>query len=131
MQIKKLGQRNLSIECAKLIASFFVIFIHIPFPGTVGHGINCAARCAVPLFFAVSGYFSYRTPCGKLAKRLGLVGWCCNLPGGEVLAELQGEAARIDFLVGFMHSLKRIRIDTMQIEELAVDEQASQFLITG
>lgn len=71
MQIKKLGQRNLSIECAKLIASFFVIFIHIPFPGTVGHGINCAARCAVPLFFAVSGYFSYQTPCGKLAKRLG------------------------------------------------------------
>jgi len=44
---------------------------------------------------------------------------------------LCGGAARIDSLVGFMHSLKRICIDTMQIEELAVDERASQFLIAG
>lgn len=29
----------------------------------------------------------FRFELAELAKRLGLVGWCCNLPGGEVLAD--------------------------------------------
>lgn len=65
------GQRNLSMECAKLIAAFLVVFAHAPFPGNIGQAISCLARCPVPLFFAISGYFSYQTSSEKLAKRLG------------------------------------------------------------
>lgn len=32
------GQRNQSMECAKMVASFFVVLIHVAFPGTLGAG---------------------------------------------------------------------------------------------
>ena len=46
--------RNLSLECFKLLAACFVVFLHIPFPGTFGQLTVCLSRFAVPLFFAVS-----------------------------------------------------------------------------
>ena len=52
----------------------------------------------------------FRLEVCQLAGRLGLTGWCMNLEDGDVLAEFQGSAERIDFLVSFMESLKRIRI---------------------
>lgn len=61
--------RNQVLEVWKLIASFFVVFLHVPFPGMFGSIISCLARFAVPLFFAISGWFSYQTGCPKLAKR--------------------------------------------------------------
>lgn len=61
--------RNQSLEVFKLMASFFVVFSHVPFPGTFGGILSCVGRFAVPLFFAVSGWFSYQADCGKLAKR--------------------------------------------------------------
>lgn len=39
------------------MASLFVILIHCPFPGLIGQGCIAIARFAVPLFFAISGYF--------------------------------------------------------------------------
>lgn len=57
------------MECAKLIASFFVVVIHVPFPGTFGNVVSCLSRFAVPLFFAISGYFSYGADCRKLSRR--------------------------------------------------------------
>ena len=62
----------------------------------------------------------FRLEVCQLAERLGLTGWCMNLEGGDVLAEVQGTAQRIDFLVAFMESLKRIRIREKQVEELEV-----------
>ena len=62
----------------------------------------------------------FRLEVCELAKRLGLTGWCMNLEDGDVLAELQGTEARIDFLVTFMESLKRIKIQNKQIEEAEV-----------
>ena len=41
-----------------------------------------------------------------------------NLENGDVLAEFQGTEERIDFLVAFMESLKRIKIRNKQVEEL-------------
>ena len=41
-----------------------------------------------------------------------------NLENGDVLAEFQGTGERIDFLVSFMESLKRIKIRSKQVEEL-------------
>ena len=66
----------------------------------------------------------------ELSKRLGLSGWCKNLPPGEVEAELQGEAAKLDFLVAFMHSLKRIRIERMDVAEVPLLEEQG-FAVTG
>lgn len=63
------SQRNLSLECCKLIASFFVVFLHVPFPGTFGGLVSCLSRFGVPLFFAISGWFSYQTEPARLAKR--------------------------------------------------------------
>lgn len=62
--------RNQSMECAKLVASFFVVAIHVPFPGDFGNVISCLSRFAVPMFFAISGYFSYGAGADKLAKRM-------------------------------------------------------------
>lgn len=64
-------QRNLTLECCKLLASCFVVFIHVPFPWPVGEFVLCLARFAVPMFFAISGWYSYRVPADKLLKRMG------------------------------------------------------------
>lgn len=63
-------ERNQSMEICKLIASIFVVFIHVRFPGNLGGIMDCLARFAVPLFFGISGYFSFRAKTGKLGKRI-------------------------------------------------------------
>ena len=65
----KTNTRNLSLECFKLLAACFVVFLHIPFPGAFGQWVVCLSRFAVPLFFAVSGWFSYGASPEKLGKR--------------------------------------------------------------
>ena len=67
---KTAGIKNPYISTAKLIAAFFVVFIHVKFPGIFGNLTECAARFGVPFFFAVSGYFSYKTTSQRLVKRL-------------------------------------------------------------
>ena len=63
-------ERNYSIDILKIISACFVVFIHIQFPGTVGGIANCMARFAVPIFFAISGYFCYGASADKIKKRL-------------------------------------------------------------
>lgn len=87
-------QRNLSLECCKLLASFLVVFAHVPFPGPFGEVILCLARLSVPLFLTVSGWYSYRASSRTLAKRLGHI----------LLLELTGsllQIAWICFVVGY------------------------------
>lgn len=60
----------------------------------------------------------FRLEVCELAKRLGLTGWCKNLDSGDVLAEFQGPTERIDFLISFMESLKRIKIREKTMEEI-------------
>ena len=62
--------RNPAIEICRLIASFFVVFIHYGFPGEFGEVINCLARFAVPFFFVVSGYFVYHADAFAVKKRM-------------------------------------------------------------
>lgn len=64
-------QRNLTLECCKLVASCFVVFIHVPFPWPMGEFVLCLARFAVPMFFGISGWYSYQTPAEKLLRRMG------------------------------------------------------------
>ena len=61
--------KNQSIECCRLIASFFVVFGHCKFPGVLGEILDCMARYTVPFFFMVSGYFAYQAGSDVLKRR--------------------------------------------------------------
>lgn len=52
----------------------------------------------------------FRLELAEMAKRLGLSGFCRNLPDSTVYAELQGPQNKIQFLISFMESLVRIKI---------------------
>lgn len=68
------GFRNYSLDALKLVASFFVVFIHVSFGGAFGEVIKALAEFAVPIFFLTSGYFSYNviqhSDFNKIAKRI-------------------------------------------------------------
>ena len=61
---------NHTLEFFKLLASFMVIFIHIPFYGQMGDIVNGLARFAVPLFLLISGFYSYQIPPQSIKKRI-------------------------------------------------------------
>lgn len=65
----KTKERNQTLECLRVLAAVFVVFLHVPFPGLLGKTVNCLARFAVPLFFAISGWFSCRAEPKALEKR--------------------------------------------------------------
>ena len=68
----------------------------------------------------------FRLEVSELCKRLGLTGCCENLSDGAVRAEFQGTMERIEFLISFMRSLIRIRIDTwVMIDIPLVDGERS------
>ncbi len=62
--------RNQSIECCKMLSAVLVVFLHMNFPGRIGTYISCLGCCAVPLFFAITGYFNYKADCAALVRRL-------------------------------------------------------------
>lgn len=66
---RNLCARNQSMEVAKFIASAFVVFIHVHFPGNVGDLIDYAGSFAVPMFFAITGYFNFQADSRKAMKR--------------------------------------------------------------
>ncbi len=70
----------------------------------------------------------FRIEVAALAERLGLTGKIKNLPDGSVDLEIQGEKAKIDFLVKFMNSLIRIKITDTKVEQMSVDENETEFL---
>ena len=62
--------KNMTLEVLKLGASYMVIFIHVLFSGTAGLIVDALARFAVPLFFLISGFFSYGISVEKIKKRI-------------------------------------------------------------
>lgn len=70
----------------------------------------------------------FRLELEQLAQRLALTGHCRNLPDGDVLAEIQGGEDRIQYLLRFMHSLKRIRIRRQTVTPLPIVPDESGFL---
>ena len=64
------SQRNQSMEVCKFIASLFVVFIHAPFPGTLGSFADCLARFAVPMFFMITGYFNFEASSQQIVRRI-------------------------------------------------------------
>lgn len=64
------NERNHSLNVLEGIACFSVVMLHCGFPGVVGKVIYGIARFAVPLFFAISGYFVYSENSDVVCKRL-------------------------------------------------------------
>lgn len=65
--------RNHGLDAAKAVAAYFVILLHIRFPGRTGEILNVLARFAVPFFFMVSGYFCYGKKGNMLHKMPGKI----------------------------------------------------------
>lgn len=70
----------------------------------------------------------FRLEVYELAKRLGLTGFCKNLENGKVLAELQGPVEKMEYLVAFMESLKRIKITEKTVAKLEVKPEEKEFV---
>lgn len=69
MSNKGISKINQSMDLCKLIASVFVVLIHIDLPDKAGEFADCIARFAVPVFFAISGYFSFGINSDKIKRR--------------------------------------------------------------
>lgn len=58
----------------------------------------------------------------EMGKRIGLKGWVKNKEDGRVEAEVQGSKERIDFLIDYLKSIKRIKIEDIEIKEKALED---------
>lgn len=65
-------QENISLNILKGIACICVVTLHCSFPGIAGKVLYGLARFAVPLFFAISGYFVYNSDNEKVKRQLRL-----------------------------------------------------------
>ena len=63
-------QKNNTLELLKLFASYMVVFIHVVFSGHIGVALEMLARFAVPFFFLVSGFYSYKISPHKIKNRM-------------------------------------------------------------
>lgn len=71
----------------------------------------------------------FRLEVFELANRLGLTGWVQNLADGNVRAQIQGEVDKIEFLVKFMKSLKRAKVNKVDTADLEIHEDEKEFKI--
>ena len=58
-----------------------------------------------------------------IAEKLGLSGFVENLPNGNVQVEIQGMKNKILYLIDYLKSIERIRIDKIEIYELELKEE--------
>lgn len=73
----------------------------------------------------------FRWTAYHIAQGLNLTGWVENEYDGTVLCEIQGERSAIDEFLGKLNGARYIRIDDMDIKELALDESERCFDIRG
>lgn len=71
----------------------------------------------------------FRMEVSLLANKLGLTGWAKNTENGEVEVEIQGEENKIDFLIQFMKSLKRIKIVELREQIIEKINTEDKFII--
>ncbi|MBQ8584999.1 MAG: acylphosphatase [Butyricicoccus sp.] len=102
--------------------------------------IHQVARAKVPAFrpgvvcrlrFVFSGRVQnvgFRLEAAEMADRLELTGFCENLPNGDVLLELQGAKNRIAYLVFFLRSLTRIRVEHVTATRLPINPTETVFI---
>ena len=66
------SQRNYCLFLFEIIASIFVVSIHIKFPGFFGRLMENTGRFAVPLFFVIAGFFLYKPGISEIEFRAKL-----------------------------------------------------------
>lgn len=99
--------RNQSMECCKMVASILVVFLHVPFPGEIDGFVKSFSGFAVPMFFAISGYFNYGADQKALSRRLKhllklyITAICVTFLWGCIRTELHG-GSTIAFLRQFL-----------------------------
>lgn len=114
------GAYNGYVSVLKLIASAFVVFIHVTFPGKFGSAVHALARFAVAFFFCVSGYYAYRATVPELQKRLKKITFLMIL--GSVIYL----AWEIIYRFAITHkSVHKYIIDLLSVESVA------RFVFTG
>lgn len=59
MEAKIIKKQNVFLDFWKGVACISIILIHFPLPGEFGNTVRYLAEFAVPLFFLISGYYSY------------------------------------------------------------------------
>ena len=74
-------------------------------------------------------HVGFRLELEQMATRLGLTGWVKNLENGDVQAEIQGYESRIRYLLKFMRSLKRIKIEKMENKPCSPKQKEEGFKI--
>ena len=74
-------------------------------------------------------HVGFRLELEQMASRLGLTGWVKNLEDGGVQAEIQGYESRIRYLLKFMRSLKRIKIEKMENNPCSPKQNETEFKI--
>lgn len=52
-------KENIGLNYLKAIACIVVVFLHCPLPGIVGDAVIYGLRFSVPVFFMITGFFSY------------------------------------------------------------------------
>lgn len=72
-------------------------------------------------------FVGFRFQSKYLADTLGLTGYVENLPDGDVLMEVQGQAKVIQEMILCLHQKKPIRIDSIEEENLPVKKGEKGF----
>lgn len=104
-----------------------------------GYVINQVNHIKLPLFEAspivrnrliFSGRVQkvgFRLETYELAKRLNLRGWVKNRTDKKVEAEVQGETAKILFLIKYLKSLRRASVSDVAIREIPLADAETNF----
>ena len=64
------NNRNDMLDLLKLLASYMVVYIHVFSYCSLSVATDALARCAVPFFFAATGFYSYGITPEKIKKRI-------------------------------------------------------------
>lgn len=78
--------KNDCLNVCKGIAAFAIVLIHCSLPSPVGGMMNGLARFGVPLFFMISGYFSYGRGMDTIKRRIRKFLWYFLLANGIYFA---------------------------------------------
>ncbi|WP_243456482.1 acylphosphatase [Mobilitalea sibirica] len=74
-------------------------------------------------------HVGFRKEVYLIAQKIGLTGWIQNRTDGKVEAQIQGEKSKIEFLIRYMKSLKRIRITNLEEKDITILNQDNDFTI--
>lgn len=67
--ITKKKEQNHTLNILKVICAILIVFNHCVFPNEFGKIIKDISRIAVPIFFIISGYFSYQNNENKIKNK--------------------------------------------------------------